>query len=62
MLADYDDALSCEELTELVDPPSVSEVRKTLFWADLLGFVLPEGEGKWRVNPFLTRLMTERGA
>lgn len=63
VLADFGEAITCEDLTgELVDPLSPVEARQILFWADLLGFVLPEGEGKWRLNPFLARLMADRGA
>jgi len=59
VMVDLDEALSEEDLVDLSDSFCLPEVTRLLSWADLLAFVRPEDQGKWRINPFVAHLLQE---
>lgn len=60
-MAEYADALSIAELHELVEAELGRGFRALVDqaqrWADMLRIVRPVGEGQWKLDPFLERLI-----
>lgn len=62
VLTECEEALSATDIVDLSDFTNVPEVRRLLSWADLLAFIRPEGQGRWRIDPFIAHLMRDGGA
>ena len=58
-MAEIDEALSPEDLADLTGEPSIETAQRVIYWADLLALVIPEGRERWRLDPFVARLLRD---
>jgi len=55
------DATTAEGLVGVMDHITLETVNQSLRWADLLNLVIPTGNGCWRVNPVVGRVLKAVG-
>jgi DNA-binding IclR family transcriptional regulator len=57
-LADYASPMTIEELAMLLEYPQ-EQVRRVLYWADLLGFITPEQGDRWQLNSIVSQALRD---
>ena len=56
-LSAYGDGITPEELCELLGGRPLAYIQRVIRWGDMLGFVQPEGGGRWHIDPVVGHIL-----